>query len=195
MMESNSPMLVRCLMCTTGTEDAVIHLIERRGLGRALTPRKVRQRRMHGTWEEDKVFLLPGYVFVYCEDTQTDAMTLLRLEHVIRVLRYADEPDGWLRGADLAFAQWIYGMDGVIGTLSAINEGSFIRITDGLLKDFNGEVLSVDRRKRLAKVRLDILDGSKIVWLNYDLLKEQETDASAGDTESAQSDSPDAAQE
>lgn len=172
-MEDGTQERVRCIMCTTGMEERVARAIMYRELGEAIIPKKIRRRCFHGVWEEDQVPLLPGYVFVFDEGSCPESLTLLRMDHVIRVLRYTDEPQGWLRGADLSFACWLRDQRGLFGTLEAVREGSFVRITDGILRDFNGTVLTVDKRKQLAKVQLDILDGQKIVWLNYSFLEEE----------------------
>ena len=42
-----------------------------------------------------------------------------------------------------------------------------------LLKDMNGTVLSVDRHKRQAKIRLELMGVTKVVYMNYILLEKQ----------------------
>ena len=75
------------------------------------------------------------------------------------------------QGPDRAFAEMLLRTDGVVGTLSAVQEGSYVRVNEGALRDFNGRVVKVDKRKRLAKVEMDILGDRRAVWLAFRLLE------------------------
>lgn len=177
---------VRCLLCTAGREETVVRTIGMLCLGEAIFPRKVRRIRRNGEWQEDRAALLPGYVFVYTVGERERPEDYLRLDGVMRVLRYGEEKDGWLYGDDLAFADWIRERDGMLGTLTAIEEGDWVRVDEGLLKEMRGRVVRVDRRKQIACVEMSILGGGKRVWLSYELLKPDK--ASAGPAELPEAD-------
>lgn len=162
---------VRCLLCVTGEEENVVRLISALRLGDALFPKKVRRIRKRGVWLEDRTALLPGYVFVYTLGERECPADYLRLDGVLRVLRYGEEKDGWLYGNDLAFADWIRKQDGTLSTLPAVEEGDWVRVDEGVLKEMRGRVIRVDRRKRIACVEMDILGGGKRVWLAYETLE------------------------
>ena len=161
--------LVRCLMVETGYERIVSRLMEIRHLGRALYPQRVRIRKFRGVWHKDRIRLLPGYVFVYTEE-EIPIRYYQGLEHVLKVLRYDREPNGYLKGMDLEFASTISELDGKMEILDAVDEEGFIRVTDQLLNLLNGEVLSVDRRKQLVKIRIHLMGTTRIIYMNYQLL-------------------------
>jgi len=92
------------------------------------------------------------------------------MEHVLKPLRYDREPEGYLRGRDLAFAETLQELDGKMDILGAVDEEGFIRITDQLLQKMGGEVLSVDKRKRLVRIRVSLMGEPRIIHLNYQLL-------------------------
>ena len=92
-----------------------------------------------------------------------------RMEHLLKVLRYEKEPGGYLHGADLDFAVAMHGLDGKLGLLEAVDEDGFIHITDPVLQSLGGEVLSVEKRKRQARVRISLLGQPKIIQMNYRL--------------------------
>ncbi len=163
--------LVRCLMVETGYEQIVTRLLAVCGLGRTLYPQRVRIRKIRGVWHRDRVRLLPGYVFVYT-DGETPVQSYQKIEHVLKVLRYDREPDGYLKGMDLDFASRISELDGKLDILDAVDEEGFVRVTDRLLQTLQGEVLSVDRRKRLVKIRIHLMGMTRIVYMNYQLLGE-----------------------
>ncbi len=172
--------LYRCMMVTTGQEEYVRQLMAVLGLGKCMIPRRVRLRRVRGEWKEDEVPLLPGYLFVHEED-EVPLWKYQQLLNVIRVLRYDQEPYGFMKAKDLTFAQTIFELQGRIQPLKAIDEGDYVRITDGLLKNLNGTVLSVDRHKRQAKIRLQLMGMEKVVYMNYVLLEKQEDSRPAGE--------------
>ena len=100
--------------------------------------------------------MLPGYIFVRGGGSPIWKYQLL--QDVIRVLRYDQEPLTATCGPDLRFARTLFRVEGVVAPLEAVDEGDRIRITDGMLEDMNGTVLSVDRHKRLGEdPRLDLM--------------------------------------
>ena len=167
--------LYRCLMVTTGQEAYVLRLLNALHLGDGIIPKRVRTRHVRGEWKQDEVPLLPGYLFIH-EEEEVPIWKYQMLQDVIRVLRYDREPYGYMRARDLHFAKTLFRVEGVVGPLQAVDEGDRIRITDGMLKDMNGTVLSVDRHKRQAKIRLELMGVTKVVYMNYILLEKQTTE-------------------
>lgn len=162
---------IRCLFCLTGKEESVVSRIIDRGLGVAFHPRKMKPFFKKGKWEDIPVSLLPGYVFVISE-SPVPLNQLWRITDVIRPLTYGPEDhDGYLSGQDRALALWLMQENGMVGNLDVLKEGSQIRIIGGLLKDLNGRVIKVDRRKRLANVELEIVGSVHSVWLGVNFLE------------------------
>ncbi|MCR4876365.1 MAG: hypothetical protein K5922_04265 [Clostridiales bacterium] len=178
--------LYRCLMVTTGQEQQVKQLLDALELGESVIPKAIRLRRGSSAGEGDRRLFLPGYIFVH-EEQEVPLWKYQQLLNVIRVLRYDQEPYGYMKNEDLIFARTFFEMDGCIQPLQAIDEGDFIRITDGLLKNINGTVLSVDRHKRQAKIRIRLMGMEKVVYMNYTLLEkvEEPGDGKAPEAEKA----------
>ena len=161
---------VRCLFCHGGEEYKLAQLIEYLGYGKPLIPRKVKRIYRQGKWQEEEQKMLPGYVFVFSEQ-QIPFRAVLSLPPVIRVLRYADDLEGYLEGQDRALAEMLLEREGRIGALEALKEGDFIHITDGLLSQYGGKVLRMDRRKQMAEVELNVAGDINRVWLSYEILE------------------------
>ena len=160
---------VRCLMVETGQEWVALQLLAVRNLGKGISPQRERIRKIRQKWRMDRIRLLPGYIFVFSEQ-EIPLRYYYRFEHLLRVLRYDREPDGYLRGSDLDFALAVRDLDGKLKLLEAVDEEGFIRITDPLLEALHGEVLSVERGKRLAKIRIRLMGQEKILSMNYRLV-------------------------
>ena len=161
--------LVRCLMVETGREATVLRLLKAMNLGTGIAPQRVRIRKIRGVWRKDFIRLLPGYVFVFPEE-DIPIRYYGRIEHVLKALRYDREPDGYLRGGDLEFAGAVRDLDGKLNLLNAVDEDGFIRVTDPLLETLHGEVISVEKGKRLVRLRVTLIGQTRELQMNYQLL-------------------------
>lgn len=162
---------IRCLFCLTGKEESVAAKINEASLGKAFHPRKTKPFFQKGKWEDRTVSLLPGYVFVIA-DEPTPLSQLRRLQDVIRPLTYGpDDTDGYLFGQDRALALWLMRANGVVGNLDVVREGGEVKIIGGLMKDFSGRVVRLDRRKRLANVELEVVGSIHSIWLGVNFLE------------------------
>ena len=162
---------VRCLMVETGEEERVLRLLQVMDLGRGIYPQRVRVRKIRGVWRMDYMRLLPGYVFVF-QNRDIPVRCFQRVEHVLKVLRYDREPEGYLHGTDLEFAKLVRELDGKLDILEAVDEAGFIRVTDALLKKLHGEVVSVDKGKHQVRIRVTLVGQERILVMNYQLLDE-----------------------
>lgn len=159
-----------CVFVESGYEETVARAIQYCHYGRAFFPQRIKPVRRHNVWVDEKKALFPGYVFV---EGDTLNPQLSRINHVIRLLRYEDRTVQ-LRGNDLTFAKMLFRGDGTVPKLRTVQEGSFIRVTDDLLKNFNGRVLRVDKRKRLAEVEITLVGTVNRVWLGLDVMEPSE---------------------
>lgn len=182
-----------CFFCKGGKEkDVVRHFITVFPKDRAIAPTRTCYRRTPEAVIEEKVPLLPGYVFfeIHEESRPTQSIVDLvllalqdfsRSDSVLKLLRYTDG-DWRLQGFDDRFAELLFKSDGNIGLSQAyFDEGKRIRILDGFLKDYEGSIVRVNRKKRAAEVSVD-LQGKKVsMWLGYELM----TAADIGDDRQA----------
>jgi len=162
---------VRCVFCLTGNERSAAWSIENKGLGKAVIPQKVKPFRVNGQWIDRTESLMPGYLFVYT-DKKYPFSQLKAADGVVRVLTYGEnDKDGCLTGRDLAFAEWLEKEDGLIGKLDAIQEGDFVRITDGALQDMQGKVAGMNRRRHMVNVEITLFGARRNIWLGYEVVE------------------------
>lgn len=163
------------VFCITGKEFTVARRLERNIPGlRALSPIKLRYRRMSGIAQEEKVILFPGYVFIRTtEDIDTRGMC--QDQDVLRLL-YADieEKDWHLTGQDRAIAEEFFRIDGVIGLSKAFfDEGDRIHIMDGFLKDYEGQIIRVNKRAKTAEISIKLAGKIIDIWLGFENIQEK----------------------
>lgn len=170
-----------CLFCKSGMEK---HLAQKLAIrcpqAEFIIPEKTRIRRKSHEAIEETVILFPGYIFMRTS-ADFDAYEALNIANVYRVL--ADSEKDWrLRGADCKLAESLFELGGRIGLSTAYYIGDRIRIVDGFLKEYQGEILRVNRRKKTAQVRLFIEEKEMLVWLGFELI-DQTSEMNLGEGE------------
>ena len=171
-----------CFFCKGGKEsEAVSHFKITFPNAQVISPTRTRIRRVHDTAIEERVPLLPGYVFFQfteegtpaSEDVDSLLQALLefsKIDSVLKLLRYSDGM--WrLFGSDDQFAEMLFKADGNIGLSTAYyDRGNRIRVLDGFLKDYQGYITNVNRKKRTVEVTVDLQGKKVIMWLGYELV-------------------------
>ena len=164
-----------CLFCKAGKErNAIQELRVCAPEMRAVAPVKLRARRVGGVTRAERVSLIPGYIFFEI-DTLDLPFRLTKLENVLKLLTYTNG-DWQLSGYDDQFARTMFENNGEIGFSKAVfDEGNRIRIIDGFLKDYEGNITRVNRRARTAEVCVEF-QGKKIyMWFGYELMERRDT--------------------
>ena len=147
---------IRCLFCITGKEREAARALEQIEGVRAIFPRKLKSIWKKTDWEDEERPLFPGYVFVYAHRPLRYA-ELCKDANVLRPLAYDREgKEPYLNENDRRFAELLLRTDGLVGALDAIEEGSYVRISEGALR---------------ARVDIDILGDTRSVWLAFRLLE------------------------
>lgn len=161
-----------CIFCVTGREFAVAQRIEKAIPGlKAISPVKLRYRRMDGVAHEEKVILFPGYVFFEVQSgSNVEIRTIYNDQDVLKVLYVDDEKKDWrLVGADRQIAERLFAVGGVAGFSEAkFDEGGSIHITNGFLKGQEARIRRVNRRAKTVEISLLIGGKAITIWLGYE---------------------------
>lgn len=135
----------------------------------SIAPVKVKKEWRNNRWEQTNLALFPGYIFAYSK-AQLDIRRVCDLPHIQKVLRYADGSTA-LYGRDWVFANWLMQNNGIVGVSSAILEGDRVKVVSGPLKDLEGMIVKVDKRKQIAKVAFTTCGSIKHFWLSFEILE------------------------
>ena len=94
-----------------------------------------------------------------------------KLDSVLKLLRYSDGT--WrLFGSDNLFAEMLFKNGGNIGLSTAyFDKGNRIKVLDGFLKDYEGYITNVNRKKKTVEVTVDLQGKRVIMWLGYELVE------------------------
>jgi len=184
-MEKEEPVRVSrgCFFCKSGKESEVILRFDTTfPNGEAIFPTRTRIRRTRDAATEERVPLLPGYVFFQIEEKEPEAPGIIdailaallefsRIDSVLKLLRYSDGT--WrLFGSDNRFAEMLFKTGGNIELSQAyFDRGNRIRILDGFLKDYEGYITNVNRKKKTVEVTINLQGKKVIIWLGYELVE------------------------
>lgn len=155
--------LYGCLFCRTGREASVADYINQKMIViEAIAPMCTRRKTVAGKAIEDKVQLLPGYIFFRTE-TDTQLPRLTRITNVLKLLEY-DNLSWELTGSDREFAEFLF--DNALLQLphvTFINDK--LHFEGNFLYGHDDAVIRVNRRKKTVEVRLGI--DRLAFWIGY----------------------------
>jgi len=112
--------------------------------------------------------LFPGYVFLESEEEPAWEV-LAKNVNILKPLGY-DDCNKALRGPDLEFVSFLKFNKGFLGISKAIQVGARIQIIDGPLKDYEGRIVKLNRRRYAAEVVIDGAGIVPMVWLPYEVI-------------------------
>ena len=138
-------MYIYCLFCETVKTGYVAKAVSEMTGCKSLCPKQVQHTRARGGGTQDIINdLLPGYVFLYCEE-KADVSFLKAVQGVIRCLsNTAGEYE--LTGQDEQFALMQLEKNGIIGKTQVYREGQRIRIAGGAFEVVSAKILKVEHR-------------------------------------------------
>ena len=160
-----------CLFCKSGTEHSTAAYINQAiDAMEAMVPWRIRKKTVARLHVVDLVPMLPGYVFFRCESPNA-VRRLLDVRNVFRILEYSDRT--WsLIGSDRKFAELVF--EGhLLQNPNVCFIDNKLHFEDGFLFGHDDAVLRVNRRKRMAEIRLGI-DQLKF-WIGYNERSEERT--------------------
>ena len=134
--------------------------------------RKLKERKK-GIWTEVEKNLYPGYILVYGKLNKYDCSKINRIPGTIKVLADKDGPIP-IDEKEIQIIERLIDINGIIGYSNAIIKDSKVIITDGPLKNCQGLVKSINKRKGRAKVKVQFLGEERLVDFGINILDKVE---------------------
>lgn len=142
--------------------------------GRLIIPKKVNVVRRHGKSRREERPFFPGYIFIASEDRELGIehrWAIKTTRYFVRTLPQTSEPKP-IKDADRRLLSHIISF----GKVADVSKVSFdaddrIVVLEGPMKGLEGLIVKVDKRKRRAKLKLDICENSFLVDLGFELLE------------------------
>lgn len=136
-------------------------------------PKRLLKIRKQGKTKKQLAPIFPGYVFLEVPETLSDLDTvcrnhLRRVPGVFRFLPSNAEPKP-LAGADIELLKTLLSCGEYVGTSFVyFDTNDRIRVMSGPLKNFEGDIIRVDKRKGRALIMLHMQNKSFKAYLSFD---------------------------
>ncbi len=160
---------------TTGQEDnvkerLVYHFGDKY---RIVVPKRKLRERKDGVWKDIVRVLFPGYVLVNGYISIGDSHEFNHIPGVLKLLKNGYEPLR-IEEYEIDVISRLSINDDTIGFSEVLFENGKVTVADGPLFSMEGNIISIDKRKGRAKVRLYFLGEERTVELGISILKAAE---------------------
>lgn len=160
-----------CFFCRVGYEEKVANEINKYNDGLlALPVLQEKHRSQNGVRTIVKQVMLPGYVFVYSNESIT-IERILKNSKVLRVLKDTDG-DCELYGKDMEYAKLVLKYNGLLSCSKAIRLGSHVKVVEGPLKDYEGYIKEISKKNRNGRIEMMFMGQMISAWLPFDWVEE-----------------------
>ena len=156
-----------CLFCETRKCASIADIIERDYHITCISPKVIQRKWVKGQCVEEKHDWLQGYIFLYSEES------IRPWFNISGILRWLGRDE--LQGNDRAFAEMLYKVGGVMGTIQLAQEGDRCTIDDPAWAGMNGTIIKIDRGRKRCCVEFEFAGTKRNVWLGYDMVKPVDT--------------------
>jgi transcriptional antiterminator NusG len=158
----------------SGKENTIEKFISKLGTDslKPFLPRKKLKIRKSGITKDIIKPLYPGYIFIIGIWNLNEAKKIVKLPGAVKFIGGLYSP-GTLKNDEKEIINKII-KDGVAEYSKVVKEGTKIKIISGPLKELEGVIQSVDRRKQKAIVSLPLLNSIVKVTLGFEYMKESE---------------------
>jgi len=149
-------------------------------------PRRNLRIRRRGVWQDCVAPIFPGYLFLQAEGVPPQLYRSMKgLPGFMRFLKDNQhiEPLG-PRDRDIGLHFLAYG-EIVDRSKVVFDENRRIRVISGPLKDLEGRIVKVDRRKGRARVALELAETAFLIDFGFDCLEEAAGAAGAAGAQTA----------
>lgn len=139
---------------------------------RLIWPRRRLGLRKKGKTTDSLAPVFPGYIFVEAETISHEVYWALRRSiGFFKFLRNNHDVQA-LSGEDRDLLLHFLKLGEVVEKSKVyFDENNKIRVTEGALKDLEGRIVKVDRRKKRAKVRLSLYEESFLVDFGFEVME------------------------
>lgn len=157
---------------STGKEDKVKErlLYRMNNSFKILVPKRKLKERKNGIWRYNIRTLFPGYVLINGSIGIEEYYNMKNIPDLIKLIRSGYDPLK-INYDEVALISKLICNDETIGFSNLLIENKKIIVVDGPLVSMEGYILSIDRRKGRAKVKLNFLGEERTVELGINVLQ------------------------
>lgn len=155
------------------TADMIRKMVSSCYMEECFVPKRERMKKFHGVWNKVEEVLFHGYVFVVSEQPEKLYRELQQIPRLTKVLGREDQYFFSLSKEDELFVRKIGNRD-YKTSISQIElmEGKQIRVIEGPLKGFVGDVVKMNLHKREVIIQVEFMGGQKKLHLGIEMIED-----------------------
>ena len=131
-------------------------------------PRQVRLKKYKGEWRRERRPLYSGYVFMVTRDPEALDKALIKVPGRHRLLK-ADDIILTVSEEEKEFLKRLGGSENLVDISVGYKEGDRIKILSGPMVGLEGDIIHVDRHKRLVTINISLFGRSVKTTLGLEL--------------------------
>ncbi len=141
---------------------------------RFIFPKKLMSIRRKGKEIKEMLPLFPGYIFVEAEEIDNELYNIMRYTPNFYRFLPDNKEIHHLDGKDLSLIKHFLFFGEIIDSSKVFfDENDRIVVAEGPLKGLEGCIIRVDKRKKRARIRVDIANNSLTLDLAFDLITKE----------------------
>ena len=128
--------------------------------------------RRRGIWVETLAPIFPGYLFIETMEISPELYIKLKpIPGFLRFLQSNENIEPLSEGDEKLLLHFLSFGQVIEKSVVYFDEGKRIRVKSGPLKELEGKIVKVDRRKGRAKVKLDMFENSFLIDFGFEALE------------------------
>ncbi len=172
-IEGGEKLAYGCIFCRTGSERVIAYCLRRYfGCTDAIYVKQIKHKSVDGKRSDEIKTAIPGYVFFTAGESREITGSKARVMKDVFKLLTGQKGEWQLEGADAEFAEKVMKSGGMWGVSKAQVLGGRVHIISGPLKDYEGNIVKIDRRNRNGLIEISFGGRAFKVWLAFDLTEE-----------------------
>jgi len=159
------------LFVKTGDEDNVKDRIKYRNKDKfdIVVPKRILREKKQGIWLNKIRIIFPGYVLVKGHVSIEDYYEFKDIPGIISFIRSGDKLLKIKKDEVFILSKLIHNGE-TIGFSKAFIENERVKIIEGPLKEMEGYIISINKRKKRAKIKISFMDEERTVELGINFL-------------------------
>lgn len=159
-----------------GQEEQTAHMIRKRissfYVEECFVPKRERLKKFQGCWNKVEEVLFPGYVFGITDRPEELYQNLRRIPKLTRILGREEEYFLPLNQEEEAMVRKLGDGEHRTGISRVeVMEGKRIRVVEGPLKDYMGDVVKVNLHKREVAVRVGFMGRTMELFMGIEMVE------------------------
>lgn len=161
-----------------GEEERTANMIRRQVpscyMEECFVPKRERMKKFHGSWNRTEEILFHGYVFVVSEKPEE---LYQELKQIPRLTKMLGREKAFFFPLNEGEEKMVRGIGGkghkTVLSKIELEEGKKIRVVEGPLKDYAGDVVKVNLHKREVVVRVEFMGKPVELFMGVEMVKDE----------------------